>query len=131
MTGLERAKRLIEDYCAREFGEDAAAPDFSDWAKVPIAYTTTEDDAHEIQVYANLIDYQIETFVDGNIRNVEIYADLQEMIEDLECLDFDVLVGDFVGQCEDELGVVDTVIDDAKKRASGPVGALGGREYTS
>ena len=54
---LFQAKELIDQYCLEEFGSPA---DFKDLKKVGLAYTTTEDDKHEIQAYANLIDHQTE-----------------------------------------------------------------------
>ena len=60
---LERAKKLIDEFCEKEYDSDGA--DFSDLSAVNIAYTTTEDELHEIQADVNLIDYYIETKVDG------------------------------------------------------------------
>ena len=61
---LFQAKELIDQYCVEEFGSPA---DFKDLKKVGLAYTTTEDDKHEIQAYANLIDHQTEVYLDGEI----------------------------------------------------------------
>ena len=84
------AGSLINAYSWEEFGCDA---DFSDLKKVGIAYTTTEDGGHEIQVYANLKDYQIETYLDERLIGTENYASLQEMNENcLPYLSFDDLV---------------------------------------
>ena len=67
---LFKAKELINDYRISEFGDPAG---FSDPAKVGIAYTTTEDDKHEIQVYANLVDFQTEVWLDGeNVANLHL-----------------------------------------------------------
>ena len=110
---MEEAKRLVEDYCHREFGEDAVA-DFTNLAKIPIAYTTSEDDQHEIQVYLNLLDYNSETFIDGNCVWREQYENLEEMVADvLPYLDFDDLVS-----VSEEL---DAIIENAKLRSRGKV----------
>ena len=87
---LFKAKELINDYSIREFGDPA---DFSDPAKVGIAYTTTEDDKHEIQVYANLVDFRTEVWLDGeNVANLraESLRDYTENV--LPYLDFDEMV---------------------------------------
>lgn len=112
-NNLVKAKAFIAEYCVREFGEDAKA-DFSDLSKIPIAYTTTEDEKHEIQVYVNLVDYRIETLVDDKRVQTERYSSLEEMIENaLPYLSFDELV------CvdEDELKTVDDLIADATARS--------------
>lgn len=51
------------NFAKKEYDSDGA--DFSDLTAVNIAYTTTEDELHEIQADVNLIDYYIETKVDG------------------------------------------------------------------
>ena len=47
-TPLEKAKALIDEYCRAEFEREEGA-DYTDLSKVNVAYTTTEDDKHEIQ----------------------------------------------------------------------------------
>ena len=77
MTDIERAKKLIEEYCMREF-EDAAV-DFSRLDRIPIAFTTCEDEKHTIQVYANLKDCRIETYIDDELAETEQYT-MDEML---------------------------------------------------
>lgn len=87
---LFEAKELIENYCMEEFGEHA---DFCDLKRIGIAYTTTEDDKHEIQVYANLLDYRTELYLDGERLATEQAESLNEYVKmHLPYLDFDVLV---------------------------------------
>jgi len=106
---IEEAKRLVNDYCRREFGEDAVA-DFTDLSRVPIAYTTSEDDQHKIQVYLNLSGCHIETFIDGSRVRQDQYDSLEEMIKEvLPYLDFDDLVS-----VSEEL---DAIIENAKFRS--------------
>ncbi len=89
---VAKAKGFIEEYCRREF-EDEKSVDFSDLSKIPVAYTTTEDEEHEIQAYINLEDFRIETFVDDKCVRTEQYDSFEEMIEDvLPYLCFDELV---------------------------------------
>lgn len=43
------------------------------------AYSTTEDDEHEIQVYANLLRNEIRYEVDGNIVHIDYFQDNHEL----------------------------------------------------
>ena len=47
-NALDTAKRLIDDFCKEEYQRKDGA-DYTDLADVGVAYTTTEDDKHEIQ----------------------------------------------------------------------------------
>ena len=89
---MDMAKRLIDDFCKEEYQREEGA-DYTDLANVEVAYTTTEDDRHEIQARVNLVDFRIETFVDGKTVRSEQYASLEELTEKgLHGLAFDDLV---------------------------------------
>lgn len=91
-TPLDKAKALIDEYCREEFEREEGA-DYSDLSAVEVAYTTTEDEKHEIQARVNLVDFQIETLVDGKVFRGEQFSTLEDMIErGLESLSFDDLV---------------------------------------
>ncbi len=47
--------------------------------RVEFAYSTTEDDEHEIQVYANLLRNEIRYEVDGNIVHIDYFQDNHEL----------------------------------------------------
>ncbi len=49
---LENAKQLINDYCMEEFEQEA---DFSDLNHVDLAFSSTSDSQHTVEVYADLI----------------------------------------------------------------------------
>ena len=51
-TQTEQALSYIEDYLKDEF--EITEPDFSDLTRIDLGYTTTEDEKHVIQVYADL-----------------------------------------------------------------------------
>ncbi|MBR5090535.1 MAG: N-6 DNA methylase, partial [Ruminiclostridium sp.] len=87
-TDLDRAKRLINEYCQEEFSEDA---DFSDLSAVGIAHTTVGDMGLETQVNANLVDYSIDRYIAGVLVDRWLYLDLNEMCGALENLDFNEL----------------------------------------
>ena len=73
-----------------EFGDPA---DYSDLKKVGIAYTTTEDGRHEIQVYANLADHRTEVYLDGEIIAHQDAESLKDYVENqLSGLNFNELV---------------------------------------
>ena len=91
-SSLDIAKEIIDEYCREEFERDEGA-DYSNLSEVNVAYTTTEDDKHEIQANVNLVDFKIETLVDGSVIRTEQYGSLEDMTErGLKNLSFDDLV---------------------------------------
>ena len=87
---LERAKGLISDFCRSEYGSEA---DFSDPAKVGVAYTTVTDDEIPIQVNIDLVNYRLERYLDDEHLETRQYGSLQELItNELENLDFSDLI---------------------------------------
>lgn len=54
-NALDKAKHLIDDFCREEYQREDGA-DYTDLTDVGVAYTTTEDDKHEIQARVNLVD---------------------------------------------------------------------------
>ena len=88
---LKRALELIEEYSDREFGD--GGPDFSDLTKIGLAYTTTEDEQHEIQVNADLVHFSVTQLVDDVVVERREYDSLEALIEnELDGLNFDELV---------------------------------------
>lgn len=89
-TSLDRAKKLIDEYCEREFG---AAGDYEDLTKVPIGHTTIGDKEIIFQAYADLINCRIDRYLDGNLVDRREYDCLEDMINaELEELDFAELI---------------------------------------
>ena len=86
----ERAKGLISDFCRSEYGSEA---DFSDPAKVCVAYTTVTDDEIPVQVNIDLVNFRLERYLDDEHLETRQYASLQELISnELENLDFSDLI---------------------------------------
>lgn len=85
---FDRAINLINDFCVREYAEEA---DFSDLRAVPIAYTTVGDMELDTQVMADLIEFKINRYINGAHIDSLLYNDLNEMCEALEDLDFNEL----------------------------------------
>ena len=87
---LERAKGLISDFCRSEYGSEA---DFSDPAKIGIAYTTVTDDEIPVQVNIDLVNFRLERYLDDEHLETRQYGSLQELISnELENLDFSDLI---------------------------------------
>ena len=102
-NALDKAKHLIDDFCREEYQREDGA-DYTDLTNVGIAYTTTEDDKHEIQARVNLVDFRIETLADGKVVRSVQYASLEELTEKgLQALSFD----DLVYLSEEELAQVE------------------------
>ena len=86
----ERAKGLISDFCRSEYGSEA---DFSDPAKIGVAYTTITDDEIPVQVNIDLVNYRLERYLDDEHLETRQYGSLQELItNELENLDFSDLI---------------------------------------
>ena len=87
---MERAKGLISDFCRSEYGSEA---DFSDPAKIGVAYTTVTDDEIPIQVNIDLVNFRLERYLDGEHLETRQYGSLQELVSnELESLDFSDLI---------------------------------------
>lgn len=87
---LREAKRLISDFCRREYASEA---DFDDLHRVWLAFTTTKDGKHQLQVGTDLVDFSIHYLVDGELVYRDTYANLSDMIDAvLSTLDFDGLI---------------------------------------
>ncbi len=86
---MDQAKKLINEYCQKEFQSDG---DFSNLSDVGVAYTTTEDERHTIQVSVNLIDWSLDFYLDDKLVYQRVYDSLQDLIDaELEYLDFNDL----------------------------------------
>ena len=87
---LERAKGLISDFCRSEYGSEA---DFSNPAKIGVAYTTITDDEIPVQVNIDLVNFRLERYLDDEHLETRQYGSLQELISnELENLDFSDLI---------------------------------------
>lgn len=90
-SDFKTAKQLINDYCIEEFDTMA---DFSDLSDVGLAYSTTEDDEHEIQVSADLNTYCINYAVDGETVHSVSFDSLHELNDHFASLYFDAMISD-------------------------------------
>ena len=91
-SALDQAKDLIQQFFEKEYGDEVEA-DFSDLTKVNLAYTTTEDERHEIQVTADLEACTVTKSVDGVPAEKTAYPGLDELVDhELRDMTFDELV---------------------------------------
>lgn len=90
---MGKALELVSEYMDAEFGQDENYVFPDDLSEINLAYTTTEDEQHEITSDLNLVDFRIQTKVDGTVVRTEQYSSLQEIVENgLDGLLFDDLV---------------------------------------
>ena len=90
-TPLEMAQHLINAYCQEAFGQDA---DYSDLSHVDLAYGSTSDGEHTVEVFADLSAFSLVYQVDGEtVHTVDCHG-LPELNEYLSDLEFDALVTD-------------------------------------
>lgn len=86
---IDYAEKTIADFCERE---GLGKPDFSNLTHIDLAYSTTGDGEHEIQVYANFLRNEIVYLVDGSFvdsaRFDNTRALAKEGIEDIEFSQF-------------------------------------------
>lgn len=90
---MNKAQELVAFYMDAEFGEDEEYKLPDDLSEINLAYTTTEDEQHEITANLNLVDFRIQTKVDGQVVRTEQYSSLQDIVENgLDGMLFDDLV---------------------------------------
>lgn len=80
---------MINDFCKREYDSEA---DFSDCSRIPIAYTTSEDEKHTIQVYADIEHLRVQYYYDCNIYGEDLFKTAEDMMDFLQTMAFDELV---------------------------------------
>ena len=89
-AALTRAKNLIREFCQEEYDSE---PDFSDLAKIGIAYTHATDEDIPIQVNVDLVGYRVERYLGEVLIDERQYESLEDLTEsELEALDFSELV---------------------------------------
>lgn len=99
-TQTEQALSYIEDYLKDEF--EITEPDFSDLTRIDLGYTTTEDEKHVIQVYADLEHCTVTKMVDDTLYAQERYGSLDDLNQAvLSNLDFDSLMEIDLGEVEE------------------------------
>lgn len=91
MSMTEKLLEALNNFCEKEYGD--RYDDSDDLRKIPIAYTTVDDEGiHGTQVYADLIGLRIEYELDGESIDADVFETAEGMLEFFECMDFDMLV---------------------------------------
>ena len=88
-TPLEDAKYLIDSYCQEVFGQDA---DYSDLSHVDLAYGSTSDSLHTVEIFADLAAFRLVYQVDKETVHEISCGSLLELNEYLANLDFDTMI---------------------------------------
>ena len=86
---MDRAKRLINEYCMEVFEQEA---DFSNLHHIDLAFGSTSDSEHTVEVSADLIGFRLIYQVDGEAAASIQCHDLDDMAELLANLDFDEMI---------------------------------------
>ena len=86
---IEEAKKRINNFVESEYDSDGA--DFSDLSNIGIAYTTTEDEKHQIQASVDIENTSIVKKVDGVVVETTKYETLSELVDALNDLEFSEL----------------------------------------
>ncbi len=98
---LERAKKLINDFCDREYDSEG---NFTDLKQVSLAYTEDEETALPIQVNADLEEYRLTYLFNNEVVKTEQYGSLAEMNDNaLNWLNFDELIHEAIEAKENEI----------------------------
>lgn len=88
-AALEKAKSLINRYCMEIFGQEA---DFSHLRHVDLAFGSTRDRAHTVEVSADLIEFRLVYQVDGEVVASLQCHNLDDWNERLSTLAFDKMI---------------------------------------
>ena len=86
---LEEAKQLINVYCLEVFDQEA---DFSDLSHVDLAFSSTSDSEHTVEIFADLVAFRLVYQVDGETVHEITCESLSELNGYLANLDFDEMV---------------------------------------
>ena len=86
---LEEAKQLINEYCLEVFDQEA---DYSDLSHVDLAFSSTSDSEHTVEIFADLAAFRLVYQVDGETVHEIACGSLSELNGYLANLDFDEMV---------------------------------------
>ena len=86
---LEEAKQHINVYCLEVFDQEA---DFSDLSHVDLAFSSTSDSEHTVEIFADLVAFRLVYQVDGETVHEITCGSLSELNGYLANLDFDEMV---------------------------------------
>ena len=96
---LKQTKALIDEFIHEEYDSESGA-DYEDLHSVGLAYTTSENEEHDLQINADLVDCTLDIYIDSSLAHRERFNGLSDMIE--RCLS-DLEFGDLVAKAEDQV----------------------------
>lgn len=103
---LEETRRLINAYCMEVFEQEA---DYSDLSHVDLAFSSTSDSEHTVEIFADLVSFRLVYQVDGETVR-EIACDtLSELNGYLANLDFDEMVANAEEQYQQAQVVLEVI----------------------
>lgn len=80
---LEEAKELIREYIMRDLGPQVVPLEFTNLKKIPLAHRQTPLYGYNLQAEVNLIDNQINKYINGIRRYHVTYESLDDLIEEV------------------------------------------------
>lgn len=96
---LKHAKALIDEFIHEEYDSELGA-DYEDLHSVGLAYTTSENEEHDLQINADLVDCTLDIYINSSLAHRERFNDLSDMIE--RCLS-NLEFGDLVAKAEEQV----------------------------
>ncbi|MGP1411429.1 MAG: helicase-related protein [Peptoanaerobacter stomatis] len=118
---LKEVKKELINFINNEYGEENRVEDFEEMfpniSDIGVAFTTTPDGEHEIQVSLDLIHYKRNIYVDNTLieshaytyydkENPAIQKELLQIKSDIACWNFNELVSVDEGKLKEVLGLV-------------------------
>lgn len=99
---LEKAKQLIVDFAKREYGDALDPLDLENIEEIPVAYTDYEEEELSVEVFVDLKNFKVNTYLGGYLVSSRGSCDnIEDFIQELDfMLDFDDLT--FITPEEDE-----------------------------
>jgi len=93
VSEMDKAKDYIMDFISKEYEEERKEFEYEDLENIDIAYTTTKDEKYEIQAKVDLINYEVNTYIDDVLVNTDSYESLEDLNKyELQYLDYYSLV---------------------------------------
>ena len=97
MTAEQKQKLLevLNDYMRREFDDEyQSVNDIPD--VIPLGYTTSDEETHEVQVDFDLTSLEWKEYIDGELKIVSKRDSIEDFIDELDGLSFDSVVSDIL-----------------------------------
>lgn len=97
MTAEQKQKLLevLNDYMRKEFDDEyQSVNDIPD--VIPLGYTTSDEETHEVQVDFDLTSLEWKEYIDGELKIVSKRDSIEDFIDELDGLSFDSVVSDIL-----------------------------------